>query len=133
MTQDRISLNTPETWTGGDWALDTVDEIVLYGATVHVEMLNDDAAYFHLRTDDGEVRGHLTAVLLSRRDRRQARRARRERLSDLIRDTLTGRTRYLGPRWRIPATIWDTWRNETPRAALLITVEDDELGIGEER
>jgi hypothetical protein len=131
MTHDRISYNTPTTFTGPDSLMDTVDEIVLAGATVHIEMLDDAHAYFHLRRRDGEVRGHLTAVPLSRADRRQIRKHRRETAGDLVRDLTTGRMQVLGPWWRIPLVVIGAWRHDTPSVALLITVEDDELGIGD--
>jgi hypothetical protein len=131
MTHDRISYNTPTTFTGPDSLMDTVDEIVLHRATVHIEMLDDEHAYFHLRRDGQEVRGHLAAARLSRADRRQARKHRRGRLGDLVRDLATGRMQILGPWWRIPLVVIGAWRHDTPSVALLITVEDDELGIGE--
>jgi hypothetical protein len=133
VTEDRISYNTPATFTGPDSLMDTVDEIVLHGATVHIEMLADDSAYFHLRRPDGEVRGHLTAVPLSRADRRQIRKRRRETAGDLVRDLATGRMKILGPWWRIPLVVIGAWRHDTPSVALLITVEDDELDIGEQQ
>jgi hypothetical protein len=132
MTYDRISYNTPATFTGPDALMDTVDEIVLHRAMVHIEMLGDDHAYFHLRRPDGEVRGHLTAVPLSRADRRQVRRRRRETVGDLVRDLATGRMQVLCPWWRIPLVVIGAWRHDTPSVALLITVEDDELDIGEQ-
>jgi hypothetical protein len=130
MTRDRISYNTPTTFTGPDVLMDTVDEIVLHRATVHIEMLGDDHAYFHFTRDGQEVRGHLTAAPLSRADRRQIRRRRRETAGDLVRDLATGRMKILGPWWRIPLVVIGAWR-DTPSVALLITVEDDELDIGE--
>jgi hypothetical protein len=132
VTHDRISYNTPATFTGPDTLMDTVDEIVLHDATVHIEMLGDDHAYFHLTRDGRDVRGHLTAVPLSRADRRQVRRRRRETAGDLVRDLATGRMRVLGPWWRTPLVVIGAWRHDTPSVALLITVEDDELDIGEE-
>jgi hypothetical protein len=111
--------------------MDTVDEIVLAGCTVHIEMLDNDHAYFHLRRPDGEIRGHLAAARLSRADRRQVRKRRRETAGDLVRDLATGRMQILGPWWRIPLVVIGAWRHDTPRVALLITVEDDELGIGD--
>jgi hypothetical protein len=131
VTYDRISYNTPATFTGPDALMDTVDEIVLAGCTVHIEMLDDAHAYFHLTRDGLQVRGHLTAVPLSRADRRQVRRPRRETAGDLVRDLATGRMQILGPWWRIPLVMIGAWR-DTPSVALLITVEDDELDIGEQ-
>jgi hypothetical protein len=130
MTEDRISYDTPATFTGPDALMDTVDEIVLNRATVHIEMSTDDSAYFHLRRDGREIRGHLTAVPLSRADRRQVRKRRRETAGDLVRDLASGRMRVLGPWWRMPLAAVDAWR-DTPSVVLLITVEDDELDIGE--
>lgn len=40
-----IGLNTPETWRGSDYVLDTVDELVFDNATVHFEMSSEVSAY----------------------------------------------------------------------------------------
>lgn len=99
--EDRISYDPRDYGPCHD--VQAVDEIVLRNCTVHIEMLDDDRAMLHLTdVEQGRmVRGHLTAVKLTPQQRRDNA-ARRELF---VRDQ--------------------------PTAALLITVEDDEIGLGQ--
>jgi len=56
---DRITYDAPDT--------DRVDEIMVADCDVHIEMLDDSAAYFHLTRDGKQVRGDITATRNTRR------------------------------------------------------------------
>lgn len=58
---DRVAYNEPGDWTGPDYALGLVDEIVLSDAAVHFEMSTGSSGYLHVRNGHRAVFARVTA------------------------------------------------------------------------
>ncbi len=127
---DRVSLNTPDTWSGPALALGTVDEIVLSGA-VHIEMMSHHVAYIRIQHPSGAAFvGRVVARATTAAERRDILRHDEDRLVDQLRQLLPSRwsrTWWAVSWWRRPAAVWRSWRDavDRARAVLLITVDED--------
>jgi hypothetical protein len=61
VTGDRVDVYTPETWTGPDYALGMVDEIVGHNAVAHFEMSSESDGYLHIQSPRREVFARIYA------------------------------------------------------------------------
>jgi hypothetical protein len=75
MSGDRVQLNTPETWTGPNYALDMVDEIVVTGGLTHFEMSDDSSGYLAIYRDGKTLFCRVYARPTTKEERREIREA----------------------------------------------------------
>ncbi|MGD9749726.1 MAG: hypothetical protein AB7W59_01905 [Acidimicrobiia bacterium] len=133
MTEDRVTINTPSTWLGADYALGLVDEIVLHDATAHFEMSTESSGYLHVWSDRHRVFARVTARRASRTERRQILAADGDRLRDYLAAVLpwtrVGRaTIWSVPPWRRPAAAVLGWWEAREAAAALLIVSVESVG-----
>jgi hypothetical protein len=108
VSHDRVTFNEPGDWSGPDYALGLVDEIVLSNAVVHFEMLDDGCAYMIVRNGEREVLARFVARRTTRRERWQILAHSQDRLRDHARSLLPARwsrTWWSVPAWRRPAAV----------------------------
>lgn len=115
---------------------DQINELVLTGADVHLEMSSDASGYITVRNADRDVFLRLHAIPVGRRGRRDRMRRDRTRLVDHLAGLLPWRWRQGHPRavlWSVPipqrprAAITDWWDDRRwAGVELLVLAEDDE-------
>jgi hypothetical protein len=128
--QDRVTYNEPDDYLGPALFLGSVDEIVLTGASVHIESLGDSCAYLCMRAGNREIEGRIRAVPTTRRQRRAMLAHTDDRLHQRLRTLLpwpAGRVIWSIPPWQRPAAAWREWREacRQAHAALLIDIDTD--------
>lgn len=124
---ERITYEPAEALAHQDDA-GAVDEIVLYGAAVHLEMLGHNNAYLQVGTATRWVHAVIYIRPVSWRDRRARLRADRDRLVDHLWSLLPwSSTRWSIPVWRRPAEAAQAWWEARRYAAavLVVRVDDD--------
>ena len=133
MTEDRVTINTPATWAGPDYALGLVDEIVMHDATAHFEMSTESSGYLHIWSEHHRVFARVNARRASRAERRQILAAADERLRDYLAAVLPwtrqGRaTIWSVPPWRRPAAAVRGWWEASRGASVLLVVDVESAG-----
>lgn len=134
MSEDRVTLNDIENWSGADYALGLVDEVVVSDALVHFEMFSDTSAYLTARNCDREVFLRFHSRPTTRSERRQilasSQETLRDHLAELIPRRLGGRTWWSLPWYRRPDHTVRSWWAARAAAGAALTVDceyDEEI------
>jgi hypothetical protein len=130
-SEDRVTFNDPNNWSGADYALDAVDEVVIHNATVHFEMTSDTSGYLTVHSPSRYVFLRFHARPTTRTERRQILTTNQERLRDhlaaLIPNCFGGRTYWSAPWYRRPTSTVRSWRADRHMAGAVFyaVVEED--------
>jgi hypothetical protein len=126
---DRVLLNERDNWTGPDYAVGLVDEIVVSDAVTHFEMLNDATAYMTVSRPDRHLHIRLAAVRNTRAERADILRRDETRLVDHLSwlNPWNGRFFWSLPMWRRPWAVVRSWwvDREAASVSLRVTLAED--------
>lgn len=134
-SEDRITYNEIDDWTGPQYALGMVDEIVLSNSLIHFEMTTDTSGYLLVQGARRYVFVRLTARPATRVERRQILASNQERLRDhlagLVPRVLGGRTRWILPWHRRPAAaVCGWWRDRRAAGAVFYAAVEEDMHRG---
>jgi len=72
LVRSRLQCNDRDNWTGPDYALDALDELVMDNAQVHFEMSSDTSAYMIVEQPGRQVFVQFSVRELSKTERHAA-------------------------------------------------------------
>lgn len=132
-TDDRVTYNDPDNWTGADYAIGAVDEVVVHDALVHFEMSSDTSAYLTARSRTRDVFLHIRVRPSTRGERRQilvsSRGTLRDHVAALIPRWLGGRSYWSIPWWQRPAAAVCGWWADRRAASAVLTADCEQDDI----